>query len=68
MPFVLSVAEPSPRPVQHHPELPPNVGHGRTGRRPGFVLAIRLPDSIGELYTEDNCRQLFVAIKATPRP
>src|SRR5207302_376367 len=47
-------------------ELSPNLGDGRGSGGSGLSLRSDDLDSVGELYTEDNFRQLVVAIEATP--
>jgi len=47
-------------------ELSPNLGDGRDSGGSDLSLRSDNLDSVGELYTEDNFRQLVVAIEATP--
>jgi hypothetical protein len=52
--------------VPDRDELSPNFGDGRDQAGSGLSLRSDDLDSIGELYTEDDFRQLVVAIEAMP--
>ena len=47
-------------------ELSPNLGDGKGSGGSGLSLRSDNFDSVGELYPEDNFRQLVVAIEAPP--
>src|ERR1700739_3609002 len=47
-------------------ELSPNVGDGRGSGGSGLNLRSDDLDSVGELYTEDDFRQLVVTVETTP--